>query len=258
MRVKITFAKGVSDKKSKDKEKDSVPIHHQRHLSSLFHELMKGETQDSFCFSSLKGTSKVMGGQIVFLSTKVTVVISAPTQDFVEGILRKVFEKNEIKIDNFSMIPKAYQLISEPKFKTENRYICLSPVVISPSTHEEPQNVLDPASQEFSDLVFDSLMTRMEDAGYTDEQLNQYAQFEITPDPGYMKKIGNSPKKYARTYKNDKDENMTGYLFPFIIHAHAEIHKFIWQRGIGLFTTEGYGFLDTVPETPPATDFITP
>ena len=253
MRVKTTFAKGQMGK-----TQDSVPIHHQQYLSSLFLELMQGKSMDSLCFSSLKGTSKVMGGQIRFLSTKVSLVLTASQQEFIEEILKKLFGKGEIKIEGFSMIPRSYQIISEPKFATVMRYICLSPFVITPAFTGEQENVSEPYSHDFSDMVFDSIITKMEQAGYADEQLNEYAEFELTPDAGYMQKIHNNPKKYARIYKNDRNENITGYLFPFSIHAHPEVHKFIWQRGLGLNTTEGYGMLDTVPETPPASDHITP
>lgn len=39
---------------------------------------------------------------------------------------------------------------------------------------------------------------------------------------------------------------MTGYLLPFTLHAHEDVHLFIWQTGIGALTEEGYGMLDVV------------
>jgi CRISPR-associated endoribonuclease Cas6 len=88
----------------------------------------------------------------------------------------------------------------------------------------------------------------MEEAGYTEEQLSQYAEFELTPDPGYMQKIQEGGKKFSRIYKNNSNEAIYGYLFPFQMHAHPDVHRFIWQSGIGLYTDQGFGMVDTVPE----------
>ena len=41
-------------------------------------------------FSSLKGTSKVQNGQIRFLSSKISLVISAPEAEFVEQWVKKI------------------------------------------------------------------------------------------------------------------------------------------------------------------------
>jgi CRISPR/Cas system endoribonuclease Cas6 (RAMP superfamily) len=30
------------------------------------------------------------------------------------------------------------------------------------------------------------------------------------------------------------------------LHAHPQVHKFIWDCGMGLFTTQGYGMIDVV------------
>jgi CRISPR-associated endoribonuclease Cas6 len=255
MRIKVTFLKAQGGKDS-----GSVALHHQKILSSFLDELMNElpQSSQSYCFSSLKGTSKVMSGQIRFLSTKISLVITAPEKEFIEGLLKKIFERGTINLGKLSLIPKSYQVISDPKFETVTKYICISPIVVAPPFQGEGSEPFDPNSHEFSDLVFDTIITRMENSGYTDAQLNEYAEFEITPDPVYIEKIQNSPRKYARIYKNKNDESMQGYLFPFSIHAHPEVHKFIWERGFGLFTTEGYGMLDTVPESPAATEPIFP
>jgi CRISPR-associated endoribonuclease Cas6 len=253
MRIKLLFLK------AQGKKSDSIPLHHQRILSSLIKDLTKDfpEKTDSCCFSSLKGTARVMKGQINFLSSKISFSITAPEKEFVEALAKKIFSKGEFTIGNFSLVPKSYHIIKEPEFNTVMRYICISPIVACPVfTGESP--ILDPTSHEFSDCIYEALLGSMEKAGYTQEQLHDFAEFEITPDAMYMEKIEHSPKRYARIYKNDDDENMYGYLFPFSIHAHPEVQRFIWERGLGLYTTQGYGMLDTVPEATAGSDHIVP
>ena len=77
MRIKISFLKvhGGSG---------TVPLHHQKIISSFMDEVIRELPSASpfFNFSSLKGTSKVQNGQIRFLSSKVSLVISAAQDDF--------------------------------------------------------------------------------------------------------------------------------------------------------------------------------
>jgi CRISPR-associated endoribonuclease Cas6 len=255
MRIKLSLLKLSSSNKD-----GIIPLHHQRILSSFLEELIRELPlqSQSYSFSSLKGTSKVTAGQIRFLSTKLSLVISSSEREFLEALLKKIFGQETITLGKLSLIPKAYQVISEPQFQTVVKYVCISPIIIGTALQGEPPAPLDPTMHDFSDAVFDSIITRMEEAGYSDSQLNDFAEFEITPDTAYMQKIQNNAKKYARVYKNNNNESYYGYLFPVFIHAHPEVHKFIWERGLGLFTTEGYGMLDTVPESPAASEFIVP
>ena len=77
MRIKISFLKvhGSSG---------TVPLHHQKIISAFIDEVIRELPLASnyYNFSSLKGTSKVQTGQIRFLSSKVSLVISAPEGDF--------------------------------------------------------------------------------------------------------------------------------------------------------------------------------
>ena len=89
-------------------------------------------------------------------------------------------------------------------------------------------------------------VSEFEKAGFTPEQINNFAEFEIIPDPTYIQKIADSHKKFARIYKNNSNETIYGYLLPFTLHAHPQVQKFIWECGIGIYTTQGYGMVDVV------------
>jgi CRISPR-associated endoribonuclease Cas6 len=227
-----------------------VPLHHQKIISSFLEDLMRelSVKSDRYNFSSLKGTSKVQNGQIRFLSSKVSLVVSAPEPEFVQKLVDMLFDRRLINFAKLTLVPKSQQVIEDPDFQTVMKYVCISPLIpqqpfVAEENLPEP---LNPGSHEFSDLIYDSIIERMERAGYSEKQLNQYAEFEVTPDAAYISKMAETQKKFARIYKNNQNQTMLGYLLPFTLHAHPDVHKFVWDSGIGLFTTHGYGMIDLV------------
>jgi CRISPR-associated endoribonuclease Cas6 len=256
MRIKISFLKvhGSSG---------TVPLHHQKIISAFMEEVIRElpVSSDYYNFSSLKGTSKVQSGQIRFLSSKVSLVISAPEPDFVDQWVKKIFDRRLVSFAKLTLVPKSFDIIPDPEFKTVMKYVCISPMIPQPPFEADPSgnlpDALDPRSHEFSDLFYDAILDRMEKAGFTEEQIASFAEFDIIPDPGYIQKIMDSHKKFARIYKNNSNQTIFGYLLPFTLHAHPQVQKFIWECGLGLFTTQGYGMVDVVgynpiPEEPEA------
>ncbi len=249
MRIKISFLKvhGSSG---------TVPLHHQKIISAFMDEVIREipASSENYCFSSLKGTSKVQSGQIRFLSSKVSLVISAPETEFAEQWVKKIFDRRLVSFAKLTLVPKAYDIIPDPEFKTVMKYVCISPMI--PQGHFESDaagnipEALDPRSHEFSDLFYEAVLDRMEKAGFTQEQLSSFAEFEIMPDPQYIQKILDTHKKFARIYKNNNNQTIFGYLLPFSLHAHPQVQKFIWECGIGLNTTQGYGMIDVVGHNP--------
>ena len=84
----------------------------------------------------------------------------------------------------------------------------------------------------------------MEKAGYSEDDLNSFAEFELQPDKAYMQRINEQGKKLVRHYKNDDNEMMPGYLIPFTLHAHPKVQKFIWDAGLGMYCNHGFGMVD--------------
>ena len=254
MRIKISFLKvhGGSG---------TVPLHHQKIISSFMDEVIRELPSASpfFNFSSLKGTSKVQNGQIRFLSSKVSLVISAAQDDFAKEWVEKIFEKRLVSFAKLTLVPKSYEIITDPEFKTEMKYVCISPMTPQPPFASDENgaipDALDPRSQEFSDAFYNTIMDQMESAGFTQEQLAKFAEFEIVPDPSYIDKILNTHKKFARIYKNNDSLPIFGYLLPFTLHAHPQVQKFVWDCGIGLYTNQGYGMIDLVGGVAPVQEF---
>lgn len=243
MRIKISFLREHSSA-------NSIPLHHQKLLTDSLGELMDTITGDRsmFNFSSLKGTSKIQNGFMRFLSSKITLVISSRNQEFAEALVKKIFDRPYLAVGKMNLIPKTYEVIPDPSFQTKMRYLCISPLIlINPNKDpDRAQEMVDPTSQQFSDLLYNNTLDRMERAGYSESMLNEFAEFEAQPDMEYISKINESGKKYARFYKSADDNTMMGYLLPFTLHAHPEVHKFLWECGIGTLTEEGYGMVDLV------------
>src|SRR4029078_6446410 len=99
MRIKISFLKvhGTNG---------LVPLHHQKIISSFLEDVMKEipEKSELYNFSSLKGTSKVQNGQIRFLSSKVSLVLSAPEADFVQKVVEKTFDRRLINFAKLTLV----------------------------------------------------------------------------------------------------------------------------------------------------------
>ena len=253
MRIKISFLKvhGSSG---------TVPLHHQKIISAFLEEVIRemSVSSNNYSFSSLKGTSKVQTGQIRFLSSKVSLVLSAPEADFIDELVKKIFDRRLVSFAKLTLVPKSFEVIADPDFNTQMKYVCISPMVPQEAfLADESGNLpepLDPRSQEFSDMFYDAILDRMEKAGFTEDQISKFAEFEIIPDPTYIQKIADTHKKFARIYKNNLNQTIYGYLLPFTLHAHPQVQKFIWECGIGLYTTQGYGMVDIVGGPAPEAD----
>ena len=241
MRVKFSFLK------SRESE-PVLPLHHQKLISAFVREMLEDEPNHTglYNFSTLKGTSKVQAGQIRYMSSKVSLAFSSVDDKIVQHLIQRIFSFKEVHIGNMALLPKANHLIHDPEFKVQMKYVCISPLVIEHASSEEEDRVvpLDPATHEFSDHLYNVMIERMEKAGYSEEDLNTFAEFELQPDKAYMQRVNEQGKKLVRHYKNDDNEAMHGYLIPFTLHAHPKVQKFIWDSGLGMYCNNGFGMVD--------------
>ncbi|MFM1744516.1 MAG: hypothetical protein RLZZ630_453 [Bacteroidota bacterium] len=243
MRVKISF---LRDQMSAN----TIPLHHQSLIAESLYQLIDavGGDPTQYNFSSLKGTSKIQNGFMRFLSSKVTLVVSSRQADHLEQITSKIFEMPYFAVGKMNLMPRSHEIIPDPEFATKMRYLCISPMIlVDPNRDPEKSQVtIDPTSQEFSDILYEQTLDRMERAGYSEGDLNNFAEFDVQPDHEYVQKLNETGKKFARYYRSADGTTMIGYLLPFTLHAHPEVHKFIWQSGIGALCDQGYGMIDLV------------
>lgn len=243
MRVKISF---LRDQMSAN----TIPLHHQTLLAESLYVLIDqvGGDRTMFNFSSLKGTSKIQNGFMRFLSSKVTLVLSSRNEQQLEQVVSKIFEMPYLAVGKMNLMPRSHEIIPDPEFSTKMRYLCISPMIlIDPRKDPERSQVtIDPTSQEFSDILYEQTLDRMERAGFSEADLNNFAEFDAQPDLEYVQKLNETGKKFARYYRAADGSTMMGYLLPFTLHAHPDVHRFIWDCGVGALNEQGYGMVDLV------------
>ena len=233
-----------------------VPFHHQYLLAQVIKGLLVFGPEKSyldfhqFNFSGLKGQTKVSRKGLHYYSSKVTLVFACSDKTFLEYIIARVFEQKEIIVGNLHLVPESKESEEAVKIGDEARFLCISPVVLIEAAFndERGKKFVPPDSDEFSDLLYDSTIARMEATGrYTAEQLASFYKFQIVPDRDYIQRIQTSHKKFARIYPlfdNDIKFEVRGYTFPFTLYAAKEVQQFVYENGLGHFTFKGFGMLD--------------
>jgi CRISPR-associated endoribonuclease Cas6 len=253
LRVRIVF--GLSNKGA------TVPFHHQFLLANLINahlDKYKPEFQgyEQYNFSGLKGQTKVGKDGLHFYSNKVTLVFSSPSERLIEALVKSIFKQQQFEIGKLLLIPLSVEKEILPVMSFEMKYICISPVVLlNPANNpSDSKRFILPTSDEFSDVLYDNTMYRMEKSGkYTAEQIESFYKFQIVPDRNYLDKIKDEEKKFARIFpafdRSNKYE-VRGYTLPITLFADPEVQQFIYDCGLGVYTHKGFGMLDLANSDP--------
>ena len=256
MRVRLIFSL---------KNKGSyLPFHHQYILAQFLKGLIvKGGREEFynynfFNFSGLKGQTKVSRSGLHYYSSLVTLVLSSQSEDFMDYLLEQVFATPKVELGNLILVPEYTEIEVEPVLETSNKFVCISPLVlIIPAFNEEAgKRFISPDSDEFSDLLYESTLTRMERSGwYTPEQMESFFKFQVVPDMVYVNKLKEQQKKFARiyaVYDMDVKYEVRGYTLQFTLYAAPEVQDFVFTCGLGAFTHKGFGMLDLQTHPPGA------
>lgn len=248
MRIRIVF--GLKNRGA------YVPFHHQFLLAQTIKGLIilggKREyaSYTAFNFSGLKGQIKISRKGLHFFSSKVTLVFSAADKVFMDYFLEVLFAQRELMIGNLNLVPETMEAEEPVVIADSMKFLCISPVVLLPASFndETGKRFISPEQDEFSDLLYDSTIQRMEESGkYTAEQLASYYKFQVVPDKDYIQRIQDSHKKFARIYPlfdADIKYEVRGYTFPFTLYAPQPVQQFIYENGLGLYCHKGFGMLD--------------
>lgn len=232
-----------------------VPFHHQFLLAQLKESILKGldpkfSSFTDYNFSGLKGQTKISKNGLHYYSSRVTLVMSSPNPVFIDYFLQRLFEYKELQVGNLQLEPESVETELPPKFGDALKCVCISPIVLTePAANDMfAKKFVSPDSDVFSDLLYDSTMSRMEKSGsYTAEQISSFYRFQIIPDKDYLNKIKEGEKKFARIYpvfQKEQKIEVRGYTFPFNLYAAPEVQSFLFNSGLGTFTHKGFGMLD--------------
>ncbi len=233
-----------------------VPFHHQYLLAQVIKGLLVFGPDKSFLefnqfnFSGLKGQTKVSRKGLHYYSSKVTLVFACSDKAFMDYFIKQLFSQKDLIVGNLHLEPESVEGEDPVQIGDEARFLCISPIVLIPPAFNDEQGkkFISPDSDEFSDLLYDSTIARMEDTGrYSPQLISSFYKFQIVPDKDYIQRIQSSHKKFARIYPlydNDIKFEIRGYTFPFVLFAAREVHQFIYENGLGQFTHKGFGMLD--------------
>jgi CRISPR-associated endoribonuclease Cas6 len=233
-----------------------VPFHHQYLLAQfikgilVFGPVKEFQHFTQFNFSGLKGQTKISRKGLHFYSSKVTLVFSCPDKAFLDYFLIRLFEQKDIMIGSLHLTPDSVEDEEEVVIAEEAKFLCISPIVPIQAgfNDESSKKFINPESDEFSDLLYDSTISRMVATGkFTTEQITSFYKFQIVPDAAYLKRIQSTHKKFARIYPlydNDVKFEVRGYTFPFTLYAAPQVQRFVYENGLGYFCHKGFGMLD--------------
>lgn len=233
-----------------------MPFHHQFLLAQTIRGLiMLGKnpayvSYTQYNFSGLKGQIKISRKGLHFFSSKVTLVFSATDKTFLDYFLAVLFEQKELFIGNLQLSPDSFEY-EEPVSITDSvKFLCISPIVLVPASFndETGKRFISPENDEFSDLLYDNTIARMEASGkYTPSQLADFYKFQLVADKEYINRIQSAHKKFARIYPlydSDVKYEVRGYTFPFTLYAPQPVQQFVYENGLGYFSHKGFGMLD--------------
>ena len=234
----------------------NLPFHHQFVLANFISGIIKNSSEGKFNdfefynFSGLKGQTRINKNGLHYYSNYVTLVLSSPNQEFIDFLLKEIFDMPEIELGELILQPETTELEEVDEMDKEMKYICISPLIAiqSSSNSNHDKRLVSPESDEFSDLLYESTMERMEDSmRFSKEEMNAFNKFQFVPDQGYLKKLKERDKKFARTYAVNQNEDryeVRGYTLPFKLHAVPAVQQFIFNCGLGNYTDKGFGMLD--------------
>jgi CRISPR-associated endoribonuclease Cas6 len=206
---------------------------------------------NDYNFSGLKGQTKISRKGLHFYSSRVTMVFSCFNKEFVDYFLAQLFTFPEITIGNLNLSPESVELeeLSE-ELSESTKFVCISPLVlkIPKFQSDEAKAFIHPNLDDFSDMLYDSTMERMEKSKrFNSEKIASFYKFQVAADRNYLEKLSNENKKFARiypVYNQDVKYEVRGYTLPFTLYAAQEVQNFIFDSGMGNLAYKGFGMID--------------
>ena len=223
--------------------------------------LMKGNDEkfinySFYNFSGLKGQTKISRKGLHYYSSRVTLVLSSPSKDFIDYFLTHLFDFPKVELGALALQPEFVELEEPVEMGEYSKFICISPLVLMNSSFNDStaKRFIPPDTDTFSDLLYESTIQRMANTGdYSEEDLARFYKFQLIPDKNYIARLTAQQKKYARIYPvfdQDVKYEVRGYTFPFTLYAAPEVLDFVFSCGLGQFTHKGFGMLDVANSDP--------
>lgn len=260
MRIVITF--------KPERNNFLLPVNYNYELSSMIYHIMslsgprftswlhsRGFQLDGkkrfkfFNFSRLFFTEKEIQGDIIQAKGNFRMIFSSPIDESVlTNFISGMMELNEflylgnkdigsrIKVQNISIIP-------HPNFEKITKYIMLSPTVASLQDQNKRIVYLTPFDNHTSEVLTKNIVNKyetifMEKCPY---------EINITFDKEYLEsnwEKGNIMKLITIKVANNSNAKIKGFMLPLSIETNPEIHKLLYECGLGEKNSLGFGMLE--------------
>lgn len=241
---------------------ESLPFHHQYLLAQFLKGVLVNANEerylnyDFYNFSGLKGQTRVSRDGLHYHSHLVTLVLSAEDKGFLDFLLGQIFALDTISLGNLQLKPLFTEIEKPVDLTEDTKFICISPIVPLKAKFNDSaaKRFIHPETDEFSDLIYDSTLRRLEKTGrYTPEDFDGFTKFQILPDHSYIERLKANDKKFARIYslfESDVKYDVRGYTLPIQLLAAKELQEFVFHCGLGNYTYKGFGMLDLANADP--------
>lgn len=241
---------------------ESLPFHHQYLLAQFLKGVLVNANEerylnyDFYNFSGLKGQTRVSRDGLHYHSHLVTLVLSAEDKGFLDFLLGQIFALDTISLGNLQLKPLFTEIEKPVDLTEDTKFICISPIVPLKAKFNDSaaKRFIHPETDEFSDLIYDSTLRRLEKTGrYKPEDFDGFTKFQILPDHSYIERLKANDKKFARIYslfESDVKYDVRGYTLPIQLLAAKELQEFVFHCGLGNYTYKGFGMLDLANADP--------
>lgn len=185
-------------------------------------------------------------GVFELLSDTVSVTFSCALPDIATPLIKGIFQNAEAslgdKISRVDFNVGQLQLLPEPDFEETMSYRAGSLCVVTrpPQGDEKYGQYLFPGDKGFTEQLTGNLLTKYQTAGKVVAGMENEDQPEV--------KVEHSPNYRAKKIKvksfTPQETDVKGSLFDCTITAPPEVHKLIWQVGLGEKNSMGCGWVE--------------
>ena len=131
-----------------------------------------------------------------------TLVFSSSNKDFIDYFISVLFAQRELLIGNLQLVPESHENEETVTVGETVKFLCISPIVLLPASFNDEQGkrFVSPETDEFSDLLYDNTMARMEASGkFPTDKLAGFYKFQLVADRDYSQQDSVNTQE-IRTY----------------------------------------------------------
>lgn len=206
-----------------------------------------------YTFSNLKLFPKILTKGGFNKVRKVEIIFSTSIDKSFEHVVLGLFADNKFSLqfskDNRIVFQIEHvETLPEPEFTCEEKFYCLSPVLVTTQLENGKHHCLDymiPEERErFVRNLKQNLIHKYE--GLYGKEFNGSEEFEFSFDPVYIAKRNGKISKLIKVNKGSVLLKFKGFQAPFTIKADSELIKIGYEAGFGNNNALGWGCVDLV------------